>query len=117
MRIASIGIDHEDMHSADLSLQCLSQLNPVYLPLHAEMLRLHGDAMAAIDAYNSYIAQFPEDTLVQMKLAMLYAEHKVYDAAEMMLDHILKQKPNLEAAAAIKSQLLILKGGDNLAGS
>ena len=108
-RVAGIGIDQDDTASASLSLQCLSQLNPLYLPMHAEMRRLHGENMLAIDAYNSYIRQFPEDVLVQIKLAMLYIEQCSYHAAELMLDYILRQKPNLETALAIKHQLQLLK--------
>lgn len=109
IRIASIGIDYQDINTANLSLQCLSQLNPQYLPLFAEMQRLHGDVMQAIDSYNRYIESFPEDTLTQIKLAMLYAEQGVYDAAGLMLDYILEKKPNLESALAIKNQLLALR--------
>lgn len=113
IRIAGISIDRDDIHSANLSLQCLSQLNPVYLPLYAEIRRLHGDITIAIDSYSSYIAQFPDDTLVQMKLATLYVECKVYDAADMMLDYILRQKPNLEVAVGLKRQLLAMRVAEN----
>jgi hypothetical protein len=109
IRIAGISIDHEDIHMANLSLQCLSQLNPLYLPLYAEMQRLHGDVMVAIDTYSSYVVQFPEDTLVQIKVAMLYIEFKIYDAAELMVDHILLQKPGLDIAIGLKQQLSVLK--------
>ncbi|WP_231499609.1 motility associated factor glycosyltransferase family protein [Methylomonas sp. 11b] len=106
IRIADIGIDSDDAHTANLALQCLSQLNPFYLPLYAEMQRLHGDVMVAIDAYNNYIGQFPQDTLVQIKLANLYTEQGIYDAAIMMLDYILAQKPDLEVAVTMKAALV-----------
>ncbi len=106
IRIADIGIDNDDIHTANLALQCLSQLNPFYLPLYAEMQRLHGDVMVAIDAYNNYISQFPQDTLVQIKLANLYTEQGIYDAAGMMLDYILAQKPGLEVAVTMKAALV-----------
>ncbi|QSB02177.1 DUF115 domain-containing protein [Methylomonas sp. EFPC1] len=106
IRIADIGIDSDDAHTANLALQCLSQLNPVYLPLYAEMQRLHGDVMVAIDAYNNYIGQFPSDTLAQIKLANLYTEQGIYDAAIMMLDYILAQKPDLEVALTMKAALV-----------
>lgn len=104
-RIAGIGINRDDIHTANLALQCLSQLNPAYLPLYAEMQRLHGDAFQAIDIYGSYIEQFPSDTLVQVKLAMLYMEYKIYDAAELMIDYLLQQQPNLDVAIALKQRL------------
>lgn len=104
-RIAGIGIETEDVSTADLALQCLSQINPVYLPLYAEMLRLNGNMVESIDAYNSYISQFPLDTVVQMKLVRLFMECKVYDGAEMMLDYILQQKPDFQAAISMKAQI------------
>ena len=113
-RIAAISIDNDDLQTANISLQCLSQLNSLYLPLYAEMLCLQGDSLLAIDIYNNYIAQFPNDTLVQIKLAMLYAEHQVFDAAELMLDFILLQKPKLESVIAIKKQLNKIKADKNL---
>ena len=116
-RIAAICINKDDLQSADISLQCLSQINPLFLPLYAEMRCLQGDSIVAIDIYNRYIAQFPKDTLVQIKLAMLYAEHKVFDAAELMLDYILQQKPNLESVVAFKQQLCKIKADEQLVSS
>jgi hypothetical protein len=81
------------------------------------MLCIQGDSIAAIDIYNRYIAQFPKDTLVQIKLAMLYAEHKVFDAAELMLDYILLENPKLESVIAIKNRLGVIKAGNNLVSS
>jgi tetratricopeptide (TPR) repeat protein len=111
LRIAGISIDTNDIDNTYLSLQCLSGLNPTYLPFYAEIVRLRGDTFAAIDTYNRYISQFPEDVLAQMKLAALYMENKIYDAAELMLDYILAKTPDSKAAMDLKKQLLGLKGG------
>lgn len=104
-RIAALGLDGQDTQIAHLALQCLSQLNPYYLPLYAEILRLQGDGIAAIDVYSAYIEQFPSDLLVQMKLATLYVDRGVYDGAEMMLDFILQQKGDFTPALSLKQQL------------
>jgi len=112
-RIAAIGIELDDAATAGLALQCLSQLNPSYLPLHAELQRMHGEIMPAIDAYNSYIAQFPEDLLVQMKLATLYKDCKIHAAANMMLESILERKPDFEAAINLKLQLAEQQASDS----
>jgi tetratricopeptide (TPR) repeat protein len=77
--------------------------------MYAEVLRIQGNSLLAIDAYNSYIRQFPDDVLTQLKLAMLYVENNILDAAELMLDYILRIKPNLEAAWVVKNQLIHLK--------
>ena len=109
VRIASIGVGGDDAHTAKLALQCLSQINPVYLPFYAEIQRLHGDAVSAIDSYAAYIGQFPHDVLVQMKLAALYGECKIYDGAEMMLDYILLQRPDYDAAMVLRRRLAEMK--------
>ncbi|WP_446810073.1 6-hydroxymethylpterin diphosphokinase MptE-like protein [Methylomonas sp. 2BW1-5-20] len=108
-RIASIGVERDDAQTAKLALECLSQLNPVYLPLFAEAQRLHGDMVSAIDSYAAYIGQFPRDILVQMKLAALYGECEIYEGAEMMLDYILQQRPDYEAAIVMRRHLSEMK--------
>ncbi len=112
LRIAAISISTNDIAdtNAYLSLQCLSQLNPFYLPFYAEITNLRGDALAAIDIYHNYINQFPEDALAQMKLTALYMENKIYDAAELMLDYILTKTPDSKSAIDLKKQLTYLKG-------
>ncbi|WP_367155359.1 6-hydroxymethylpterin diphosphokinase MptE-like protein [Methylomonas sp. HYX-M1] len=108
-RIAAIAIDKEDAATSDLALRCLSGLNPIYLPHYAEIRRLHDDVIGAIDAYNDYIRQFPDDTPVQIKLATLYMECRLYDGAELMLDYLLKNKPGLEVVGNLQRQLQALK--------
>lgn len=108
-RIAAIGVNHEDDQTARLALECLSQLNPVYLPLYAEIQRLQHDVVAAIDSYAAYIEQFPQDVLVQMKLAALYGECRIYDGADLMLDYVLQQQPGHEPALALKQRLAELR--------
>lgn len=111
LRIAfiSINANNADNTNTYLALQCLSQISPFYLPFYAEIVRLQGDVTAAIDAYEHYIAQFPEDTLVQMKLATVYMENKSYASAEVMLDYILARTPDAKAAIDLKKQLADLK--------
>ncbi|MFI3155463.1 MAG: DUF115 domain-containing protein [Methylococcaceae bacterium] len=111
LRIAAISIGTGDINdtNAYLSLQCLSQLNPFYLPFYAEIIYLRGDALAAIDIYHDYINRFPEDALAQMKLTALYMENKSYDAAELMLDYILIKTPDSKSAIDLKKQLVYLR--------
>lgn len=111
LRIAAISIGTNDINdtNAYLSLQCLSQLNPFYLPFYAEIVNLRGDALAAMDVYHEYINRFPEDALAQMKLTALYMENKSYDAAELMLDYILTKTPDSKSAIDLKKQLIGLK--------
>lgn len=109
IRIAGLSLADEDGHLAQLALQCLSQINPYYLPLYAEILRLQGDMIAAVDAYTAYIALFPADLLVQMKLAGLYSDQELYEGTEMMLNLILQQQPDFPPALEMKQKLLAFR--------
>ncbi len=104
-RIVSISIEQEDHKNAFLALECLAQLSPIYLPYYAESARILGETMLAIDSYISYINTFPEDIVTQLKLATLYIEYGINDAAEMMLDLILQNSPGLEAALVLKQKI------------
>ncbi|BCG62740.1 MAG: hypothetical protein methR_P0390 [Methyloprofundus sp.] len=109
LRVASISISQDNHANTLLALKCLSQLSPIYLPHYAESCRLTGDILEAIDSYNTYIQAFPEDTLHKLKLVNLYIEIKVYDAAELMLDHLLSIDPSMEMAQQLKSRINQLK--------
>jgi hypothetical protein len=109
LRIAAISINEADNNNAYLALQCLSQISPIYLTLYAEIVRLRGDMTGAVEAYERYITQFPEDTLAQMKLTTVYMENKAYSSAELMLDYILAKTPDAKAAIDLKKQLNHLK--------
>jgi regulator of sirC expression with transglutaminase-like and TPR domain len=90
-------------------MDCLAQFSPIYLPYKAELARILGDFMLAIDSYNAYINFFPEDTLNKLKLTALYIDIKVYEAAELMLEHILQATPDQESAISLKNQLAQIK--------
>lgn len=109
LRVASISLERQDQQDAFLAMDCLANLSPVYLPYKAELARIIGDYMLAIDSYNAYITFFPEDTLSKLKLTALYIDIKVYEAAELMLEHILQVSPDLESAIDLKNQLTAIK--------
>jgi hypothetical protein len=109
LRVVSISINQDNHSNTLLALKCLSQLSPIYLPHYAESCRLTGDILEAIDSYNAYIQFFPEDTLHKLKLVNLYIEIKIYDAAELMLDHLLSIEANMEIAIQLKARIKQLK--------
>ncbi|WP_426992568.1 6-hydroxymethylpterin diphosphokinase MptE-like protein [Methylomonas sp. CM2] len=115
-RIVVIAVERDDVYQANLALECLSRLNPLYQPWYAEIQRLHGDILVAIDTYNAYIRRFPDDSAAQLKLARLYLDQGIYEAAELMLDHLLTNKPGLEAALAMRLQLAKIRA-DSAVGS
>lgn len=47
--------------------------------------------------------------MTQLKLVSLYLSYELNDPAELMLDHILKNTPNQEAAITMKKHLLAHK--------
>jgi hypothetical protein len=104
-RIAAISINIEDYANAELALQCLSQLSALHLPLYAESLRINGKFLEAIDCYNEYISQYPNDALTQLKLALLYKEINNIEAAKMMLELILQYHPDNMTARELLSDL------------
>ncbi len=103
--ITSISIKQENHQNAFLALECLAQLSPRYLPYYAESARILGETMLAIDSYISYISSFPDDILIQLKLTSLYISQGMDEAAEMMIDFILKKHPELEVALTLKKQI------------
>jgi len=109
LRVASISLEQQNQQNAFLAMDCLANLSPIYLPYKAELARITGDHLQAIDSYNAYITFFPEDTLSQLKLTALYIDIKVYKAAELMLEHILQTTPDLESAIGLKNQLAKIK--------
>ncbi|MBS3964640.1 MAG: DUF115 domain-containing protein [Methylomonas sp.] len=114
-RIAAISLDGQQWPDAMLALDCLAQLNAAYLPMFADMARLQGDLLKAIDAYRSYIEQFPHDDLVQLKLAQLYIDGQIYDGADLMLDFILHRQPDHPMAGMLKQQMSALRLAQTIA--
>jgi hypothetical protein len=109
LRIASISLEQHNQKNALLAMDCLAQISPIYLPYKAELARILGDFILAIDSYNAYVNFFPEDILNKLKLTALYIDIKVYEAAELMLEHLLQIAPDLESAIDLKNQLAKIK--------
>ena len=103
--ITSISINQENHQNAFLALECLTQISPIYLPFYAESARILGEIILAIDSYITYISSFPDDVVTQLKLTSLYISQGIDQAAELMLDLILKKHPDLEAALTLKKQI------------
>ena len=106
-QINTISIKQQNYSNACLALECLSQLSPIYLPHFAEATRLAGDFEGAINIYNHYIERFPNDVETQLKLTRLYIHEDSPLAARMLLDFILQQHPDLEAAKQLEAKIQI----------
>ncbi len=110
-QIVSLTIAQGKHSETLLALKCLSQISPIYLPHYAESSRLSGDIIEAIDSYMAYIEFFPTDTVSKLKLANLYIDIKVYEAADMMLDLIIANDPDMDTAIQLKAEIAKLKEG------
>ena len=102
LRIVDLDAQGDTAHAA---LECLTQLNPRYFVFYAESCRIRGNILDALEAYAAYLEVFPEDWIVQLKIAQLYFEQHIYDGVELMLHHILEIKPDQKTALMLKEQL------------
>lgn len=98
LRVAYISLERGDAQNALAALECLAQLSPIFQPQYAELLKVTGQTLAAIDVYSGFLARFPDNLFVQLRLARLYHDSGIHDSARMLLRHILENHPNNEAA-------------------
>jgi hypothetical protein len=105
LRIVVLVIDKGEAEFAHQAFECLAQIKERYLAFYAESCQIHGDYLAAINAYSEYILSFPGDVLVQLKLAQLYINQKIYEKAESLLNDILIQSPKNQTAISMQKQM------------
>lgn len=105
LRITYLDFEVGTGDTAHRALECLALMNVRYLLFYGESCRLRGDTQSAVDAYMSYLTLFPEDVIVQLKLARIYMDQKIYDGAMIMIDLILKKHPKQETALLMKKKL------------
>lgn len=105
LRIGMLSIDLEEHNNAYLALQCLSQLNPFYLPQYASICRLIGNIDEAMDNYCRYVMEFPDDLVKQLELAQIYVQEKDYEKANILVEHVLAKDPNSQTAWLLKHRI------------
>ncbi len=69
--LSSLLIHVRDMENAWLTLQCLSEIAPGYLPQYAHLSYLLGNSSEAIRAYEIYLQQAPKDTATRTRYEAL----------------------------------------------
>lgn len=105
LRVAAISLNKGDGQNARVALECLASLSPVFQPQYAEILRMCGDTLAAIDVYNAHLDRFPKNLNAQLKLVRLYIDIDVKDGAKLLLDHILEKDTDNVAALSLAALL------------
>lgn len=98
LRVAHISLETGEKDNALSALECLAQLSPIYQPQYAELLKLCGQPLAAVDVYNTFLQRFPENLFVLLRLARLYYDTNAHESARIMLQHILTKHPDNDAA-------------------
>lgn len=98
LRVFAISLDRQDVENALLSSNCLAGFSPAYLQYYADMLRLAGDKVSALDVYADYLAKVKGDISVMLKMGRLYLELEVEDGARLMFEMVLEQEPANQAA-------------------
>lgn len=105
VRVAGLSLNQGNHDNARFALECLAALSPTYHLQYAEILRLTGDILGAIDVYNAHIQQFPDDIQAQLRLARLYLDIDLPDAARLLLEHMLTQHPEHSGARTLMAGL------------
>jgi len=98
LRIASLSLALDNPPNALLALECLAGYSPVYLAQYADLAKMLGQTRTALDAYANYLEQFPDDSMVLLKVGQLYQQQGQHESAQTVFQHILNQDPANEAA-------------------
>jgi len=103
-RMAFIAMSQNWREQAQLVLQTLAELAPIYEPQYAEMLRLSGDFEAAATVYTSYLSKAPSDHVAMLRLGKTYQAMGSLEAARTAFDYVLRNDPDNQAAKVLLEQ-------------
>jgi hypothetical protein len=102
---ASLLIDLERFDDAQIVLATLSNMLNVHLPLYAKILHINGETTLAIEAYSTFLEEYPKNTSVWFDLALLYLANNSADAAKMALEFILSIEPTHHSAMRLVTDI------------
>jgi hypothetical protein len=103
-QIASLAINLGLYEQAENALRKLSDVANIFTPKYAKILSLLGKTQEAIDIYNHYLAEEPEDFHTLLGLGKLYFETNNYESAQLAFQYILSKEPhNIEAQEYLNS--------------
>ncbi|MDM7322987.1 MAG: DUF115 domain-containing protein [Gammaproteobacteria bacterium] len=105
LRMVNWSLDQGQTEQALHALQCLALISEQYTLQYAEMLRLAGDPLAALEAYQRHIARFPEDTHAKLRLARHLIDQQAYEGALLVLDHMLGEQADDQSVQAMRREL------------
>lgn len=104
-RMSHIALEQQDTANALAVLEILSSISAVYLPHYAELLRLTGQIEQALDAYNLYLQQAPDDLTILLRLGKLYQSIGANEAAGSAYRYVLQQEPQNRTASTLLAEM------------
>lgn len=105
LRMTDWSLAHGQAEHALQALQCLAALSDSYTLQYAEMLRIAGDPLKAVEVYQQHIERFPEDVQAKLRLARLLIDHQAYEGAIFVLDHMLADKAEDERVRRLRRMI------------
>ncbi len=103
----------------DLALEILRKLSdadPVYMPRYAKVLAALGRPLDALDVYQKYLSNHPDDLEAMLELGLLCHRMGAHDVARDVLRHVLRSAGEgqhslaLRARTALESTLTPVQG-------
>jgi len=91
LRITDWSLTHGQVEHGLQALQCLAALSDSYLLQYAEMLRLAGDPLKALEVYQEHIARFPEDLQAKLRLTQHLIDHQAFEGAGIIIEQMLAE--------------------------
>ncbi len=105
LRIAAISFNEQNLENAANTLECLSNVSPIYDRQYGELLRITGQTEAAINAYSRYVQIVPDDTQAMLRLGRMHYETCNYDAARLTCNQAMKQDQSNQEVLELLSKL------------
>jgi hypothetical protein len=103
-QIASLAIKLGAYEQAENALKKLSEAAKVFTPQYAKILSLLGKNQQAIDTYNQYLSEEPQDLHTLLCLGKLYYGTNNHESAQLAFQYVLSKEPNnIEAQEYLKS--------------
>lgn len=105
LRMTDWSLAHGQVEHALQALQCLAAISDSYTLQYAEMLRIAGDPLRAMEVYQEHIARFPEDVQAKLRLTRHLIDHQAYEGAIFMLEELLADQAEDERVKGLRRRL------------
>ncbi len=98
-KVSMIALEIKDYPNAIAALETLSHsFSSYYTPKYAELLYLTGNVDQALNTYESYISQYPDDLDTIFGLAELQRKENLLEPARALYQFILSRNPDYQPA-------------------